>query len=250
MGNRFTGKTVLVIGGNSGIGRSSAQGFLAEGATVIITGRQQKTLDATAAENPGMEALTVDIRDIASIDAAMDQVAKKHGKIDILFVNAGVGAMMPSETTTVEFWDDVLNINLRGCFFAAQKALPLLKDGGSIVFTGSVASETVPPHSIAYCAAKAGLRAVARVLGAELAGRNIRVNMVSPGPTDTPIFGRGINMTAEDAAGFHEMAPKLTPLRRMAQPKEIAAAVLFLASDDASYITGVDLFVDGGIVNL
>lgn len=250
MGKRFVGKTVLIIGGNSGIGRASAQGFLAEGATVIITGRQQKTLDATVADNPGMEALVVDISDLASIDAAMDQVRSTHGHIDTLFVNAGVGAMMSSETTTAEFWDEVLNINLRGCFFAAQKALPLLKDGGSIVFTGSIASETVPPHSIAYCAAKAGLRAVARVLGSELVGRRIRVNMVSPGPTDTPIFGRGLNMSAEDAAAFHDMAPKVTPLGRMAQPEEIAAPVLFLASDEASFITGVDLFVDGGIVNL
>jgi NAD(P)-dependent dehydrogenase (short-subunit alcohol dehydrogenase family) len=250
MSNRFVGKTVLIIGGNSGIGRASAEAFQREGATVIITGRQQKTLDETVAANPGMEALVVDVSDLASIDAVMDQVRERHGHIDTLFVNAGVGAMMPSATLTVEFWDQVMNINLRGCFFAAQKALPLLKDGGSIVFTGAIASQMALPESMVYSAAKAGLRSVARVLGHELAGRGIRVNMVSPGPVETPIVSRGINISPQAAAAFIEMGPKITPLRRVAQPEEIAAPVLFLASEEASFITGIDLFVDGGIFNL
>lgn len=247
---RFNGKIVLIIGGNSGIGRAAARSFFAEGAKVIITGRRRDTVDTVLAENPGMEGHIVDVVDIASIDAAIEKVRASHGRIDVLFVNAGIGGMMKLETMTVEFWDQLLNVNLRGCVFAAQKALPLIVDGGSILFTGSVATVKVAPDSVAYCAAKAGLRGAARAIGAEVVARGIRVNMLSPGPTDTAIFGRGLNMSADDAAMFHTMAASVTPMRRMAQPEEMAAPALFLSSDEASYITGIELFVDGGIANL
>jgi len=166
----------------------------------------------------------------------------------VLFVNAGVGGFAPVEAVTEDFWDFIHNVNLKGAFFAIQKALPLMRDGGSIVITGSIGSVAAVPGNVAYAAAKAGLRAVARIVGKEVLPRKIRVNMVSPGPTDTEIFKRDASM--EEIEGVRAMLSGVVPLGRMGSSEEIARAVLFLASQEASFINGVDLFVDGGCVEL
>jgi NAD(P)-dependent dehydrogenase (short-subunit alcohol dehydrogenase family) len=185
---------------------------------------------------------------IADNESALTEIEDALGGIDVLFVNAGVGGFAPVPDVTEEFWDGIHNVNLRGAFFAIQKALPIMRDGGSIVVTGSIGSVAAVPGNVAYAAAKAGLRAVARILAVELLPRRIRVNMVSPGPTDTEIFKRGAS--AEEIAGMRAMLSGVVPMGRMGEAAEIARAVLFLASDEASFINGVDLFVDGGCVEL
>ena len=241
---RFTGKKVVIIGGNSGIGRAAAAAFAAEAAEIVIAGRDTDTLAETA-EATGARAIRADIADLASLDALYAGIAA----IDVLVVNAGIGRFVPFAELTPEVWDEIQQVNLRGCAFAAQKALPKLKDGGAIVFTGSIGSVLAIPGNAAYAASKAGLRAAARVLAAELAPRKIRVNMVSPGPTETPIIHRG-RMSEAQIAGLRETMIANIPMGRMGEADEIARAILFLASDEASFITGVDLFVDGGAVEL
>jgi NAD(P)-dependent dehydrogenase (short-subunit alcohol dehydrogenase family) len=244
---RFEGKCVVVLGGNAGIGLAAARMFRAEGAKLAITGRDAATLAAAAQQ---LDALGIrsDMGVIGDSEAAMAEIAEALGGIDILFVNAGVGGFAPITEVTEEFWDGIHNVNLRGAFFAVQKALPLLRDGGSIVITGSIGSVAAVPGNVAYAAAKAGLRAVARIIGKELLPRRIRVNMVSPGPTDTEIFKRGVS--AEEIEGMRAMLSDVVPIGRMGTSEEIARAVLFLASDEASFINGVDLYVDGGCVEL
>lgn len=246
---RFKDKVVLVIGGNSGIGRASAEAFAAEGAHVFLTGRSQKTIDETVAAIPGAQGFRADIADIESNADVLTAIEAAHGRIDVLFVNAGVGAFVPVPDVTAEQWDEIHDVNLRGCFFAVQKALPLMGNGGSIVITGSIGSVAAVPGNVIYAAAKAGLRAVARTLAVELIGQGIRVNMVSPGPTETPIINRS-GLPPEGVAGLRDLMTEAVPMKRMGTPEEIARPVLFLASDEASFITGIDLFVDGGCVEL
>jgi NAD(P)-dependent dehydrogenase (short-subunit alcohol dehydrogenase family) len=251
MSIRFANKVVLIIGGNSGIGRAAALGYAEEGAQVLITGRDPKTLTEVEREiGPGALAIRSDVADLASLDQVMQQVRHRHGRIDVLFVNAGIGTFAPIPEVTPELWDEVHNVNLRGCFFAAQKALPLMGHGGSIVFTGSIGSKLAAPGNAVYAAAKAGLRAVTRIFAVELVGKGIRVNMVSPGPTETPLINRNVGMDANAVDALRQMMIANTPMRRMGEPQEIARAVLFLSSDEASFITGVDLFVDGGVIEL
>ena len=246
---RFKDKVVLVIGGNSGIGRAAAEGFGAEGAHVFLTGRDQTTIDATVAAIPGARGFRADIADIQSGSDVLAAIAQAHGRIDVLFVNAGIGAFAPAAEVTPEQWDQVHNVNLRGCFFAIQKALPLMPGPGAIIITGSIGSVAAVPGNVIYATAKAGLRAVARTLAAELIGQGIRVNMVSPAPTETPIINRS-GLPAEAVPGLRSMMTQAVPMKRMGTPEEIARPVLFLASDEASFITGIDLFVDGGCVEL
>ena len=251
MSRRFENKVVVVFGGNSGIGLAAARDFAAEGAQVVITGRDARTLEAAAQEiGPGTMAIRSDIADLAALDELYAQVRARHGRIDALFVNAGVGGFVPAAAVTPEFWDSVHSVNLRGCFFAAQKALPLMGRGGAIVFTGSIGSQLAAPGNVTYAAAKAGLRAVARNFAAELLPQGIRVNMVSPGATETPILYRNPGMDDKAVEGLRQMMITNTPMKRMGTPGEIARAVLFLSSDEASFITGVDLFVDGGVIEL
>jgi NAD(P)-dependent dehydrogenase (short-subunit alcohol dehydrogenase family) len=251
MNRRFENKVVLVFGGNSGIGLAAARDFAAEGAQVVITGRDAHTL-AAAQEQIGPQALAIrsDIADLAALDDLYAQVRERHGRIDVLFVNAGVGGFVPAAAVTPEFWDSVHSVNLRGCFFAAQKALPLMGKGGSIVFTGSIGSQLAAPGNVTYAAAKAGLRAVTRNFASELLAAGIRVNMVSPGATETPILYRNPGMDDKAVEGLRQMMIANTPMKRMGTPEEIARAVLFLSSDEASFITGIDLFVDGGVIEL
>jgi NAD(P)-dependent dehydrogenase (short-subunit alcohol dehydrogenase family) len=244
---RFDGKCVVILGGNSGIGLAAARMFRDEGAKLAVTGRDAASLKAAAEELDAL-AIRSDMAVIADNETALHEIEDALGGIDILFVNAGVGGFAPVPDVTEAFWDGIHNVNLRGAFFAIQKALPVMRDGGSIVITGSIGSVAAVPGNVAYAAAKAGLRAVARILAVELLPRRIRVNMVSPGPTDTEIFKR--DASAEEIAGMREMLASVVPMGRMGEAIEIARAALFLASEEASFINGVDLFVDGGCVEL
>ena len=243
---RFKDRVAVVLGGNSGIGLASAIEFAREGAKVVITGRNAETLAAAAkAIGPGALALQSDISDLAALDIAMARIAEVHGRIDVLFVNAGIGAFAPLEEVTEAYWDTMLGTNLKGAFFAVQKAVPLMGSGGAVVLTGSLGHVKGLPGNSVYAAAKAGLRALARNLGAELVGRGIRVNCFSPGPIDTPLFTRS-GVPETELPAFRAMIEAAVPMKRFGTPREAARAVLFLASDDASFITGIDLFVDGG----
>jgi NAD(P)-dependent dehydrogenase (short-subunit alcohol dehydrogenase family) len=251
MNRRFEDKVVLVFGGNSGIGLAAARDFAAEGGKIVITGRDAKTLESARQQIGGNTlAIRSDIADLDALDEVYRQVRERHGRIDVVFVNAGVGGFIPAAAVTPEFWDNVHGVNLRGCFFAAQKALPLMASGGAMVFTGSIGSQLAAPGNITYAAAKAGLRAVARNLASELLPQGIRVNMVSPGATETPILYRNPGMDEKAVEGLRKMMIGNTPMKRMGTPEEIARAVLFLASSEASFITGIDLFVDGGVIEL
>lgn len=244
---RFADKCVVVLGGNAGIGLAAARMFRAEGAKLALTGRNAATLAAAAEE---CEALGIvsDMGQVGQTDAAMAEIAEALGGIDVLFVNAGVGGFAPVADVTEDFWDGIHDVNLRGAFFAMQRALPLLRDGGAIVVTGSIGSVAAVPGNAAYAAAKAGLRAVVRIMARELLPRRIRVNMVSPGPTDTEIFKR--DASPAEIAGIKDMMAGVVPIGRMGTSEEIASAVLFLASREAAFINGIDLYVDGGCIEL
>jgi NAD(P)-dependent dehydrogenase (short-subunit alcohol dehydrogenase family) len=244
---RFQDKCVVILGGNAGIGLAAAKMFRAEGAKLAITGRNAESLKAAAA---GCDALGIrsDMGVVAESETAMVEIEEALGGIDVLFVNAGVGGFASITEASEAFWDQVHSVNVRGAFFAIQRALPLMRDGGSIVITGSIGAVTAVPGNAVYAAAKAGLRAAARIIGKELLPRRIRVNMVSPGPTDTEIFKR--DASAEEIAGIRTMLSGVVPIGRMGTSEEIARAVLFLASEEASFINGVDLYVDGGCVEL
>ncbi len=243
---RFTGKCVAVLGGTTGIGFAAAMAFKAEGARVAVTGRDEMNLGNAAAE--GLLAVRADMGRVAESRAAVARIADALGGIDVLFVNAGIGGFAAVPQITEQFWDDLHDVNLRGAFFAVQTALEHLRDGGAIVMTGSIGSVLALPGNAAYAAAKAGLRAVARTLAVELLPRRIRVNVVSPGPTETEIFKRGAS--EEKVAQLRAMMQNAVPMKRMGQAAEVARAVLFLASEEASFVNGVDFFVDGGCVEL
>jgi NAD(P)-dependent dehydrogenase (short-subunit alcohol dehydrogenase family) len=245
--HRFDGKGVLILGGNAGIGAAAAQLFADEGARLVITGRNESSL-ASVAARVCATAIRADMGDLNASRRSIAEASARLGGIDILFVNAGVGGFAMVPDVTEAFWDGVHDVNLKGAFFAMQAALPHIKDGGCIVVTGSIGSVAAVPGNVAYAAAKAGLRAVARIVGKELLPRRIRVNMVSPGPTDTEIFKR--DASPEAIKGMRDMLSGVVPMGRMGSSEEIARAALFLASDEASFINGVDLFVDGGCVEL
>lgn len=249
MTKRFQDKIALVIGGNSGIGLAAAKQLAAEGAHVLITGRDPKTLEAAETETPGLRAFRADVADTSSLDPLIAEIRETHGRIDALFVNAGVCTFLPIRQATPEIWDSIHDVNLKGCFFAVQKALPLMGKGSSIVFTGSNASVLGVPGGVIYASSKAGMRAMARILATELVGEGIRVNVISPGPTETPIINRS-GLDEEGVKGLRIQLNAVVPMKRLGEPDEIARAMLFLASDEASFITGIDLFVDGGCTEL
>lgn len=247
MSTRFLDKVAVVIGGNSGIGLASAKAFAEEGAKVVLTGRDPATLKGAAeAIGRGVLALRSDIANLAQIRALFEQIRTQYGRIDVLFVNAGIGAFLPIEAVTEEDWDRIQDTNLKGVFFTVQQALPLMSRGTSIVLTGSIGALKGIPTGSVYAASKAGLRALGRSLAAELVGRGIRVNVVSPGPVETPIIHRTGGLPAEAIPAMREQMIQNTPMKRMGAPEEVAAAVLFLASDSAGFVTGIDFLVDGG----
>jgi NAD(P)-dependent dehydrogenase (short-subunit alcohol dehydrogenase family) len=243
---RLEGKVAVVTGGNSGIGLAAAQRLHQEGAKIAISGRSQKTLEE-AKKLLGADTLAVqaDVSKLADIDKLYAAVAAKFSKFDILFVNAGIAKFIPFEDVTEEIYDEMFDINAKGAHFTIQKALPLLNDGGSIILDTSVAGQIGHPMATVYSATKAAMRSLTRSAAAALLERNIRVNAVAPGPIDTPIFTRpGIPEGAID--GF----VSTVPMKRAGKAEEVAATVAFLASSDASFITGVEINVDGGIGQL
>jgi NAD(P)-dependent dehydrogenase (short-subunit alcohol dehydrogenase family) len=246
MARRFEGKTVVVTGGNSGIGLATAKLFHQEGAKVAITGRDQKTLDeAVRIIGDGTLAVKADVSKLADIDKFYAQVTANFGKMDAIFANAGVAKFAPASDTTEQLFDETFDINVKGLFFTLQKALPHLNNNAGIVLNSSVVNSKGSPATSVYSASKAAVRSLARTFAAELVDRGIRVNVVSPGPIETPIFGRtGLPQAAIDE--FANYIRTSNPMKRFGKPEEVGQAVLFLASREASYITGVDLNVDGG----
>jgi NAD(P)-dependent dehydrogenase (short-subunit alcohol dehydrogenase family) len=244
---RLKGKVAVVTGGNSGIGLATAQLFHQEGAKVAISGRDQKTLDA-AVKSIGGDVLAVraDVSKLTDLDKFYKAVADKFGKIDIIFANAGIAKFAPFTDSTEALFDETFDINVKGVFFTIQKALPLLNDGASIIINSSVVNETGLAAASVYAATKAAVRSFARTLTTELVDRGIRVNVVSPGPITTPIFGRtGLPQEAIDQ--FARETTTKIPMKRFGKPEEVADTVLFLATPASSYITGVDINVDGGM---
>ncbi|HEV7914248.1 MAG TPA: SDR family oxidoreductase, partial [Albitalea sp.] len=244
---KLSGKTALITGGNSGIGLAAAKLFLEQGARVAITGRDEQTLEQ-ARRNLGHDllALRSDTGSLADIDALMAVVGQQLGRIDVLFVNAAFAQPAPFEFVTEAQYDAQAGANLKGAFFTVQKALPLLTKGSSVIVTTSVSNQVGAPMFSVYAACKAALRSLVQSLALELIDRGIRVNAISPGPTDTPGFGRwDVPQELVDAARAD--FTQRSPVKRFATPEEVAKTALFLASDDASYIVGAELVVDGGI---
>lgn len=244
MTNRFENKVVVVTGGTSGIGLAAAEAFAAEGASVFITGRRQEALDAALKRIGGrVTGVRGDMAKLADIDRLYDAVQSKHGQIDVVFANAGGGEFAPLGAISEEHYQNTFDTNVKGVLFTVQKALPLLRDGGAIVLNASTTSISGTPAFSVYSATKAAVRSFARNWILDLKERRIRVNAVSPGVTETAgldaLFG-------EQADGTKTYLASLIPAGRVGQPEEIAKAVLFLASDDASFVNGVELFVDGG----
>lgn len=250
MSDRFKNKVAVVTGGNSGIGLATAKAFAREGARVAITGRSDATLEA-AQKELGPEALVIkaDSSRVAEIAAAMNTIKARFGRIDALFVNAGIGRFVPFETVTEEYFDETMNANLKGTFFTVQKAVPLFSDGAAVVLNASINAHMGMPNSSVYGASKAGVINLAKTLSADLLSRGVRVNVVSPGPVETPIIDR-MGMTKEQTRETKELIRQQVPLKRFAQADEIAAAVLFLSSAESRFILGTELVVDGGMIHL
>ena len=247
---KLEGKVAVITGGNSGIGLATAKEFKEQGARVVITGRDQKTLDE-AKRAIGGEVLAVrsDTSNLTDIDKLFNVVKEKFGKIDVLFVNAGVGKFAPVEAVTEEVFDSIMNINFKGAYFTIQKALPLLNDNASIVLNASIIANIGMPNSSVYAASKAALITLARTFSAELVGRGIRVNVVSPGPVTTPILGR-MGMPQDVLEETTNSIQAQVPMKRFGRPEEIAKTVLFLASSDSSFLLGTEIVADGGMSQL
>jgi len=246
--NRYTGKVALITGGNSGIGLSTAKRLKKEGATVVISGRDAKTLNAAAAEF-GFIAIRADVARLPEIEKMYREAVEKVGKIDVLFANAGIYKASPLADTTEAFFDESVDINFKGLFFTVQKALPYLNDGAAIILNSSTVTSKGWPGIAVYSATKAAVRSLARSFSAELLPRGIRVNTVSPGATFTPIFGR-LGLSAAELDATAAALLKMVPIGRFASAEDIAAGVAFLGSSDAAYVVGGELTIDGGLGQL
>jgi NAD(P)-dependent dehydrogenase (short-subunit alcohol dehydrogenase family) len=247
---KLEGKIALVTGGNSGIGLATAKQFVNEGAYVFITGRRDPELAAAVKEiGRNVTGVRGDVSNLGDLDRLFAQIKREKGRLDVVFANAGVAKYAPFGKITEEFYDSIFNINVKGLLFTVQKALPLLPDGASIILNASIVGSKGLPANSVYSATKAAVRSFARTWTTDLKDRHIRVNAVSPGATDTP----GLNdLLASTEAGQQrlKMISSTVPLGRLGTPDEIAKAVAFLASDDSSYITGTELFVDGGFAQV
>ena len=244
---KLTGKIALITGGTSGLGLATAKRFIAEGAFVFITGRRQKELDAAAQElGENASGIRGDIAKLDELDALFATIKNTKGRLDILFANAGGGAFVPLEEVTEEHFDKYFGINVKGTLFTVQKALPMMPPGSSIILNGSSAANKGIPSFGVYSATKAALRSFARTWSQDLKGRNIRVNVIAPGTVVTPAYTTELGMTDEQIEGFVAQASASTPLGRAGRPEEIAAAVLFLASDESSFVNATEFIVDGG----
>ena len=244
---KLEGKVALITGGGTGIGFATAKLFVEEGAFVYITGRRLEVLNEAVQAIGGdrIQAIQADIQKMQDIDRTYSEIKVKHEKLHVLFVNSGVGDFVPFENITEEAFDTVFNTNVKGVFFMIQKALPLLPEGASVVINSSVANCKGWPGLSAYSATKAAVRSLARTLTTDLKDRKIRINTISPGAVDTPILG-----PPERAESVKASFIPFVPMGRIAHPDEIAKPVLFLASDDSSFITGVDLQADGGLAQV
>ena len=248
---RLEGRVALVTGGNSGIGLATAQRFVAEGAQVFISGRRQAALDAAVTQIGG-HAVGVqgDVSNLADLDRLYDTIKQQAGRLDILFANAGLGEFVPLGQITEAHFDKTFGVNVKGTLFTVQKALPLMPDGASIVINGSIASIKGIPAFGVYAATKAALRSFARTWAVDLKDRHIRVNVVSPGTVITPGYTNELGLSDEQIEQIKAQTAATAPLGRAGRPEEIAKAVLFLASDDSSYVTGIELYVDGGMAQI
>jgi NAD(P)-dependent dehydrogenase (short-subunit alcohol dehydrogenase family) len=249
--SKLEGKVAVITGGNSGIGLATAQRFATEGAYIFITGRRQSELDA-AVKQIGKNSTTAvqgDVSNLADLDRLYATVKEQKGHIDILFANAGVGELVPLGAITEAHFDKMFRINVKGLLFTVQKALPLFQDGGSIILNASIAASKGVEASSVYNATKAAIRSFARTWTVELKHRKIRVNAISPGPIDTPGFN-GLAQSKEQIEQFKTSIVSTVPMGRMGSPDEVAKAASFLASDDSSYVTGIELFVDGGMAQI
>jgi NAD(P)-dependent dehydrogenase (short-subunit alcohol dehydrogenase family) len=250
MSERFNGKVAVVTGGNSGIGLATAKAFVREGAQVAITGRNDATLKAAQQElGPGVLAIRSDVSRVSEIATAMKQVGDKFGRIDALFVNAGIGKFIHFDEVTETFFDEIIAANLKGAFFTVQKAAPFFSNGAAVVLNGSINAHIGLPGSSVYGASKAGVVNLAKTLSADLLQRNVRVNVVSPGPVETPIFGR-MGQPEEQTHQLKEWIVQQVPLKRFGHADEIAAAVLYLCSAESGFVVGTELVVDGGMSQL
>lgn len=250
MSQKLQNKVAIVTGGSSGIGLATAKLFASEGAKVIITGRNQQSLDL-ALKEIGSAAIAVkgDVANLADIDKLYATVHEKFGKADVLVVNAAVYVLAPLQAFTEEMFDRVSDINFKGAFFTVQKGLPYLNDGASVILLSSTVNEKGFPNHAAYSASKAAVRSLARSFSAELLERKIRVNVITPGPVDTAIF-ESVTATKEEAQAVAANMGNFTPVKRIGRPEEIAAAALYLASEDSSFMVGAEMLLDGGIRSL
>jgi NAD(P)-dependent dehydrogenase (short-subunit alcohol dehydrogenase family) len=251
MSKKLDGKVAVVTGGNSGIGLATARRFVAGGAYVFITGRRQAALDqAVNRIGRNVTAVQGDVSDLADLDRLYATVREQKGRIDVLFANAGVVDFAPLGAITAEHFDWIFGINVRGLLFTVQKALPLVREGGSIILNASIASRKGLPAMSVCCASKAAVRSFARTWTTDLKDRRIRVNTLSPGWTDTPLIEGNRLIQERGVEQFKAQIAAPVPMGRLGASEEVANAALFLASDDSSFITGVELFVDGGLAQV
>jgi len=237
----------VITGGSSGIGLATAKLFQQAGAKIAISGRNQKSLDDAVRElAAGVVAVRSDVSKLSDLDALFDLVVKKLGRIDVLFANAGIARFAPLTDVSEDLYDETFDINVKGVFFTIQKAIPQMNDNGSIILNTSFVNQAGVPTTSVYAASKAAVRSLARGVASELAARGIRVNVVSPGPISTPLYGK-LGLPKETVEAFAANIVSQVPLKRFGKPEEVAQSALFLASNASSYVTGVELNVDGGL---
>lgn len=247
---KLENKVAVITGGNSGIGLSTAQEFKAQGAKVVIVGRRQESLDeALQTLGEGSYAVLADVSKKADLEALPHKIEEQVGKIDILFVNAGIAFFAPVDQVDEAFFDQTFDVNVKGAYFSIQKLLPIFNDNGSIILNASIAANVGMAGASVYAASKAAVLSFARTLSAELVERGIRVNSISPGPISTPLYGK-MGMPAEQVEGFANSIQEQVPMKRFGTPEEVAKVVLFLASQDSSYILGEEITIDGGMTTL